>query len=189
MAYLYVANTTQQHQIVFYRTDVAPPGANVPFTAPKQQAIPPGRQVTVGGNLDKNELDFVIEQLNQYGMVGEVDIPNNLQLMVHPFIFNIDRPISPRSIQTVMEHNMGIKMNEGQRRREAAAIGANQSLALAAQTANVPDPRQFDVEYEQMELTSDEKRLEQGFHVVKDMAEVPATKVKRGPGRPRKNPV
>jgi hypothetical protein len=183
MAFLYVANCTQQQQIIFYRTDIAPPGAQVPFTASRQQAIPPGRQMTVGGDLDQHEIGALVEYLNQFGAVGEVDVPGKLHPMVHPFIFNIDRPVSEHAMRHVMAHNMGIKIEEGDERRERAAVGANEALDIAAQRSGVPDPRQFDVEFEQMELTADEKRVEQGFHVNRDPTQAPQ---KRGPGRPRK---
>lgn len=171
MARLYIANVTRQKMIVCYRLDAGQTNGN--FTPPKQQLIESGRQSTVGGELNKPQLDLIIDQLTVFGMVGEVDIPNNLQ-GVHPLVFNIDRPVSERAMKAIMAHNLQVKVKEGKTRRERAAIGANEALNLAAQNVDLPPPGEFDTEIEQMEQSSDEKRIEVGFHVKRDLSEVPS---------------
>lgn len=171
MARLYVTNVTRQRMIVFYRLDAGQTNGN--FTPPKQQAIEPGRYSPVGGELDKQQLDMIIGQLNVYGMVGEVDVPNNLR-GIHALVFNIDRPVSERAVRALVAHNLQAKVEEGEMRRERAAIGANEALSNAVQNAELPPPPEFDLEVEQMEQTSDEKRIEKGFHVKRELKEVPS---------------
>jgi len=91
-------------------------------------------------------------------------------------------------MRIVMAHNHGVKLQDGQRRRESAAIGANEALSLVTREASLPEPPEFDVEYEQIDQVADEKRIEEGFHVERDLNRVPSDKQKqkRGPGRPRK---
>lgn len=181
MARLYVANVTRQRMIVFYRLDAGQTNGN--FTAPKQQSIEPGHQSTVGGDLDRHQLDMIIGQLNVFGMVGEVDVPNNLK-GVHALVFNIDRPVSERTIRVLIAHNQEVKIEEGEKRRERLAIAANEQLNAQARQADLPPPPEFDLEIEQMEQTSDEDRIEKGFHIKRDLKEVPSESL-RGRGRVR----
>ena len=171
MARLFIANVTRQRYVVYYRLDAGQ--TNGLFTAPKQITIEPGRQTPVGGDLDKPQLDTIINQLNVFGMVGEVDVPNNLT-GVHELVFNIDRPVSDRALRALVAHNAQVKVAEGDQRRQRAAIGANEALKVATANAEIDPPSEFDLEFEQMEQAADESRIEQGFHVKANLAEVPS---------------
>ena len=123
------------------------------------------------------QIDEIRKQLETFGLVGEVDVPNKLW-GIHEIVFNVDQPVSERAIRAVHAHNQQIRMEEGSKRRERAAIGANEALNLAASNAELPPPSEFDLEFEQMDQFQDEKRIEQGFHVKRNLEEVPAETVR-----------
>lgn len=179
---LFVANTTNQHQIVFYRPDIY---VGAGFIPPHSCPIKPGRQENLGGELEEGQINEIVKQLRPHGFLYQMEIPGDLR-GVCPYVGNINQPVSEHTLRVVMAHNEGNKLIEGSRRRERAAIGANEALKLATAQANVPEPPEFDVEFEQMTQTeAGEDRIEAGYHVVRDLADVPAA-AKRGPGRPKK---
>jgi hypothetical protein len=188
---LWIANTTLQNWTVSYRINAVP---GTPFSPAPQMPIKGGanakeiytRQVVVGGDLEQHQVDMIIDQLKPHGLIMECDVPNRMR-GIFPLVGNIDRRVSEHVINIVKSNNMGIKIHEGEVRRERAAIGVNEALNIQAREAQLPPPPEFDVEFEQMEQFNDEPRLEKGFHVKRDLAEVPPDVIKkRGPGRPRK---
>jgi hypothetical protein len=171
MARLFVANVTKQLQVVFFRPDIFAHGN---FTPAHQKTIPAGRQTQLGNaNLDRDQLDNIIGQLTGYGLIGEVDVPNNMHGNV-AYVYNIDRPVSEHTIRTVMAHNYDLKFQEGVERRERLAIAANEILKTVTAGSELPMPDGLDFEIEQMEQTSDEETIAAGFHVKNNIAEVPA---------------
>ena len=165
MGYLYIANVSRQRQIVNYRLDVDRKGIyqeRMRLQAPRQEILAPGKQSIVGGDLGPEQIAQIIEQLEVYGLVGQVDVPNNLH-GVAELVFNIDVPVSKHTLEVVHAHNMGMKIEEGTLRRHRAAIAANQ--ALVRESGEIPPV--FDVEFEQEEVSEmGEKSITEGFHVV-----------------------
>jgi hypothetical protein len=172
MGSLYIANVSRQRQVIFYRLETNRKGEvddRLRLRAATQQVIESGKQAPVGGDLHPNQMSEIIEQLTTYGMVGVVDVPNQLQGVV-PLIFNIDAPVPRHIMMKVVQHNSGAKVEEGALRRERAAIATNE--ALKNNVDNVPQA--FDVEFEQEEVSEmDEKSIAQGFHVVEKPEEGP----------------
>jgi hypothetical protein len=169
MGRLYVTNVSRQRQVLCYRLDINRKGEVDPRMANRaalQQAIDSGNQAVVGGDLHPDQIAQIVDQLSAYGMVGVVDVPNNLRGPV-PFIFNIDAPVPRNVAMAVVQHNSGVKLADGAKRRERAAVAANEALK-----SKIDDtPQVFDVEFEQEEVSDlDEKAIAQGFHVVEGEA-------------------
>lgn len=166
MTYLYVANVTRQNMAVYYRTDFMDDGsAGRRLRAPpaRHQNIPPGKQIPLGGDMPFETVKDIVEQLNRYNMVGEVDVSKLRDRRGFvPLVFNIDKPVSEKALRAVVAHNSGVKVDEGKDRRKKAAIAA--SSALVEQVAE--QPPLFEVEIEQLDVSeADEKRIEEGFRV------------------------
>jgi hypothetical protein len=178
MGSLYIANVSRQRQVICYRLDINKNGEvddRMRNRAALQQTIESGKQAVVGGDLHPNQMAQIIEQLSDYGMVGKVDVPNNLRGAVS-LVFNMDAPVPRNTMMAAVQHNSGVKIDEGAQRRARAAIAAHEAL----QSKIDDTPKTFDVEFEQEEVSElDEKSIAQGFHVVE--AEGP-----KGPPRGRR---
>lgn len=165
MSRLFIANVTRQNQVVYYRLDFNPdgtPNLNRHFQPAKRSpAIAPGRQIPIGGDLHVTQITSIVDQLNRFGMAGanETGRLNGFT----PYLFNIDQPVPVNAIRAAVRHNDGIRIKEGNVRRENAAVAA----------ASVAKTEDFTVEIEQEPGESEGPTLEQGFHVVKDANEVP----------------
>jgi hypothetical protein len=186
MAKLYIANTLKQTQIIFYRMDIDPdggPNALRRFQPAKQSpAIPKGRQIVLGGDLELHQIDNIVTQLSRVGLVAEKDV-GRLSGSV-PYIFNIDQPVRAESIRQVLAHNAGVLIGQGKTRREAAAIAARASLESQAQEARI-EPQLYEASIEQEEVSeNDEKSIDEGYRVAKTVSDVP--EARRSRGRPRK---
>lgn len=168
MALLYIANCSFQRQTITYSITVDKNGDYSERLARqgfRQETIERGKQVPVGGDLSMPQIQEIIDHLTPYGLVAEMDIPNSLS-GVHSLAFNIDQPIKRNSLEQLHAHNTGVRTGVGTKRREAAAVAANQVLALTVQDA----PKVFDIEFEQEEVSElGEKSITQGFHVVNNL--------------------
>ena len=170
MGYLHIANCLRQDQIIVYRLGVNREGdvdERLKFSAPKSQTIKGCsdgriRQEVLGGDLHPNQMNQIIEQLEIYGLIAAMDVPNNLPKRQVPYIYNIGAPVPPEAMKAVYDHNFETKTYEGADRRKKAAVGANR--ALMDQTGNTPG--EFDVEIEQEDPSPDDSRTVEGFHVV-----------------------
>ena len=64
---LYIANPTQQKQVIAYRIDYDAAGnlkdTNRRFQPATQQEIQPGRQIQLGGDMHKNQIEDIISTL------------------------------------------------------------------------------------------------------------------------------
>ena len=187
MPKLYVANTLKQTQIIFYRMDYdADGGPNMLRrfqTAKQSPALPKGRQIALGGDLNMDQINNIVEQLRRVGLVAEADV-NRLNGTV-PYIFNVDRPVSAESIRKVLAHNDGVLIKDGRARREAAAIAAQASLETVAQEAS-SKPQLYEASIEQQDISENlESGIEEGYRIVDKIDQIPDGKRPRG--RPRKN--
>lgn len=190
MVRLYIANTTKQTQIVCYRLDYGKTGelkdANRRFEPAKQQDIPPGRQVQIGGDFHANQIADIVDQLSKYGMVGVVDVPR-LRGKVAPLVYNTDRPVPSSVMEKVRDSNASVLIQQGQERRKKAAVATNELVqntvanSFAEKGIDAEPADRTDVVIEQQEQSeAGERRVEEGFHVV------PGPQTRRKPGRPKK---
>ena len=169
MPRLYVANVTKQLQIVYFRLDVNPDGTRDPEEKfrlmPKSQAIRPGQQAPLGGELLAAHVATVMLQLQKYGLIEESAVRRHRGKFT---LICSDRPISAETIRYADDRNQGIKEQEGRTRRQKAAVAANTAVAqrvLEDPTIAAP-PREFDLSYEQDEQTeAGEKTVAEGYTV------------------------
>ena len=174
MARLYIANVSRQTQIVCYRLDYNKRGEdNIDrrFQPAKQQDIPPGRQVQIGGDFHMNQITDIVDQLAKYGLIGVIDVPR-MGRNVAPYVYNIDKPVPADVMKRVRDHNHGALIAQGKDRRQKAAVATNEIVqdTVAKQFAEngidaTPVDR-TDIAFEQEEQSeAGEKRIEEGFHV------------------------
>lgn len=196
---LYVANCTRQTWQVQYRLDYTTQGEREPnsrWQPAKQQDIPPGRQVQLGGDMHMMQIEDIVQQLSKFGLVGCVDVPK-LRTAVKtfdpgarkttPLVFNIDKPVPADVMRHVQHHNSGIMVDQGVVRRKNAAIAVNNlvqekvSHEFMAAGFDEPATDKIDVGFEQLEQSeAGEKTIAEGYHV---SADAPADVSGRKPSR------
>lgn len=175
MSRLFIANVTRQTHIVCYRLDFDSDGnkkdTNRRFEPAKQQEVPAGRQVQIGGDFHPHQITDIVDQLSRYGLVGCVNVPR-LDNRVHPLIFNIDKAVPAKLMEQVRDHNEVVQTREGQLRRKKAAVATNdivQQEVKKSFTEHGIDAAPADtteVTFEQEEQSeAGEKRIEEGFRI------------------------
>jgi hypothetical protein len=195
MARLYIANTTRQEQVVCYRLDFNNDGSPIEaersrFQPARQQNIPPGRQIPIGGDFHINQITDIVDQLKRYGLIGEMNVDQVIssgERKVVPYIFQIDRTVSAKSIKTIMDHNAAILIDDGQQRRAKAAVASSDLVqnAVASQFAEIGIDQaptdKFEVGFEQLEQSeAGEKTIAEGYRMDR---KAPAPPVKASKGR------
>jgi hypothetical protein len=191
MAKLYISNVSRQEQIVCYRLDYGKDGelkdTNRRFEPAKQQPIPPGRQVMIGGDMHMRQIEDIVEQLKPYGLIGALDAPR--QHRVATLVFNIVNPVPTKVMESVRDTNAELQTAEGIERRKKAAVATNEMVqsAVASQflEKGIPDEPadKTIITFEQQEQSdAGEKTIAEGYRVEAGAAAPPKNKG----GRPRK---
>lgn len=180
MPHLYIANTTRQRQIIYYRLDFnfeGNPNAQNGKACPSVP-IEPGKQMMItGDHLHMKQIESIVSQLSRYGLQGESDIraAKGKQRFVIPFVFNVGAVVSKKVIEDVLARNEALVGNQGQERRRLAAINVNhkvQTTVAESLLQNGINPelgaltRPIEVEMEQMEQTeAGEKTIAEGYRI------------------------
>lgn len=88
---MYIANTTKQIQIPYFRVPE--------MTKPMHPVIPSGTQVEVGKTWNSRQVDAVIRQLERFGArnAGEMKRANLIQYS--GILYSLDKPISADKIE------------------------------------------------------------------------------------------
>lgn len=161
MPRLFVANCTNQNYTFYYRLDFRAEGQDINpnLKIPKTLPIRSGRQIPFPGDLHEQQIKELISQLRRYGALDVSEVKGKIRTVV-PLVFSIGSPVSEHIMRHVHGLNNGIKINEGEVRRSAAAVAANEAL-----TSHVGDaPPEFEVSIEQEgESGLGEKPLAVGF--------------------------
>jgi hypothetical protein len=129
---LYVTNVTPQFQNFCYRLDFVPPGQKADKGDQqgfKRVRFSRGQQLPVGPDLPLEQLKPLIRQLEKLGAIYEIEVPRGLRNMVHPFVFNLDKNVSKRKAQDVVQHNREVRLGIGKDRRKTAAVAANVAIS------------------------------------------------------------
>lgn len=171
MAKLYIANVTQQNQIVYYRLDLLSDGARdgrLVIPPKMTPPIPPGRQMPIGGDLHPDQIGSITDQLRPYGLFAQVDMNRLPRGKKVSYIFNIDREVSAEAIRAAHAHNTGVLVEDGKARRKRSAVAASDTVArTVAESSPVNAPMTgFDISVEQVEDDpAGGSRLEEGLRV------------------------
>lgn len=175
MSRIWVANTTMQEAVFCYRLDFVDFGATrkMPF---RQVPIPSGGQHPIEVNV--GNIDELVQQLSKLGAIEAKELPRVRHVV--PYVYSVDKQVSPHIIRDVHAHNTGLKIVDGGVRRERAAIGAAQAVMMKTGT-EIPE---ITVEMEQLDQSENgESRIEAGYVVTKNAqrgAPPPATKGRGG---------
>lgn len=116
---MYIANGTRQTIDFSLRL----PGMSGP---PKSHKIPIGKQLLLPYDLGKPDVDYIIENNSQYGLVEYTEIDRT-----KPFIgmcYSIDKPVPAPKMFSVMDHNIGVLEQRGRENRQMAAISTTNIL-------------------------------------------------------------
>ena len=191
MAKLFIANVGRQNQVVCYRLDYGKDGelkdTNRRFEPAKQQEIPPGRQVMIGGDMHMRQIEDIVDQLKPYGLIGALDAPR--QQKIATLVFNIVNPVPAKTMESVRDGNAELQTAEGHDRRMKAAVATNDivqnTVANQFLEKGIPDQPadKTVITFEQQEQSDlGEKTIAEGYRVEASTAAPPKNKG----GRPRK---
>jgi hypothetical protein len=168
---LYVANVTRQRQTVFYRLDFIHEGnAAQRVNSLKHIVIEPGRQVTVGGDLNLAQIQTIMDQLSPYGGVGVEEL-NRLPPHRLVYIMAVDKVIPVRAIRLVEEHNSELLAASGDKRRREAAIAAHPIVDQQIDGLKKLDIEMLEVPPEAGDPDTVGKPLDFGVHLDKNARE------------------
>lgn len=207
MPSMYLANVTNQNQLVHYRLDYDKAG-NLEelrrFRPASQQLFEPGRQGVLGArDMHMTQIEDVVSQLTPYGLLGVKDVSTLSDAVPRvPYVFNVGQPVPADVMRRVQDHNKRVMSHEGALRRQKAAVATNEVVQHAVEQQFIEQgiPAQpadsTEVVFEQVDQTEDQAaagpRIEEGFEIVPEgkvgrKSGKPAAEIKRGRGRPRKN--
>lgn len=113
----YIANCTQQRQIINYKL---PESRKV-----TSYTIPMGKQLNVG-DLTTPEMKAIEAQLGPYGLRSVDDISRSRQKIT--YLYSTGKPVSAADIVRALDQNRGILSVEGKHRREQSAVAANSNM-------------------------------------------------------------
>lgn len=134
---LYLGNPTNQDFIACTR----PPE----MTRTLEMRVPAGGQILYGGeNLNSQQIDAIIGQLRNYGLMGIDEVMGHRGYV--SLVFAKGKPVPVGVIQAVFERNRNTKREKGETFRKAAAIGIDQRAAQFAQADQLAPQRHTEIE-------------------------------------------
>ena len=162
---LYVANPTRQKQPLYYRLNYGRDGAlrEQGGNPPIRQEIPPGRQESIGGDLDHlSQADDIVNQISKYGAVSFTELDRVGERPI-AYVYGVDRPVPSKLIEKAYYHNQAVLLKDGAARRKAAAIAV--SSFIESPEAKVS----FEAVSGQDSITGEETdvKLEEGYIIDK----------------------
>jgi hypothetical protein len=178
MPTLYVANPTNQRQIVSFRLDInrnGEPEQDRRFQPAKQQDILPGQQVPLGGrDMHEKQITSIMDQLRPYGMVQVKDLPMLKAGQRVTYLCNIGLVVPAKDIRAAEMHNRRLKIEEGQQRRAKAAIAVDSTVQQSVEQQFLEkgiDAQPSDsttVTFEQLDEVegNEDPKVAEGFEVV-----------------------
>lgn len=129
---MFVANTTQQFHEFVYRV---PEGQKTII-----QRIPPGGQIRISakrGDLNRIDVDDILDQHRKYGMVREDEIGKVEGLC--GLVCAIDRPVNLDKVIAQIRRNRSVLVEQGRQAREAAAVSINHQIEANIAAMGSPD--------------------------------------------------
>ena len=202
---LYVANVSNQKQLIHYRLDYDKDG-NVQelrrFRPASQQDIDPGRQVVLGPRgAHMTQIEDLVSQLRPFGLIGVTDVATLNTPYKVPYVFNVGAPVPSDVMRRVQAHNDKTMRQEGADRRKKAAVATNETVQHTVEQQFIEQgipakpSESTEVVFEEEETedrsAAGHSRVQEGFEVVPEgkvgpKSGRPAIEGKRGRGRPRK---
>jgi hypothetical protein len=176
---LFLANTSNQRQVLYYRTEIAGMQDGAPkWNPPRQQAFKPGEVSPLGGDMPQEQVAYVVEQLARFGGFDVEDVKKGALKGVVPYVFDYDKPVTPFVVEQVRRFNRGEMVLEAKERRKQTALAAANTLGV--------DCLEISVEQD-VDSGLDEQRVEEGFRVSsRNEGDSPPNDTKRGKSGTRK---
>lgn len=135
---LFIGNVTPQRHVFVYRMLAEVSQKLV------ERPIAPGRQIEIGNDLARDEIDHILKQHMSYGLMAASDI--NQAKGYHGLCYSIDKPIPADKLTYLRERNIGALDDQGRELRRAAAIVGNEFLETALRENDRPEQvEQFDL--------------------------------------------
>lgn len=151
MTKLYIANCKPQDEEFLYRV------AEKQRTHPFRQVILAGQQLLIYKEESEAVLRGIIQQHEKYGLVHVSDIDRT-----KPFIslcWQFDKPITPDQIAYSLQHNHDVLEQDGQIRRDQAAVGIADNLGrVVATQAGGRAPGALSLEIEERKPRGDQSK-------------------------------
>lgn len=118
---MYIGNATKQIVDFCYRLPV---GAG--YTGIRSQQVPMGGQVCLSGEMNQEEIDFIIHQFSSSGLINVSEIGHGPDF--HGICYSIDKPIAVKSIRELMDSNHEELLRRGEQIRREAAIAEHNRI-------------------------------------------------------------
>lgn len=121
MGKLFIANCTKQFQDFTY-TLPERPGVIT-------QRIGPGGQLAIYGDLNPLQIESILAQHANYGLVPAVEVDRAKEFV--GLCFSIDTPVKMPKIEKMLDHNDQMLRKRGEEIRDRSAIALNQAVEAA----------------------------------------------------------
>ena len=151
---LYIGNATSQNWNFHYRLPER--------KSPINQFIPMGEQVVISGDLNKFQVDAIIEQGSQYGLVS-VDEIDRGDRMYRGLCYSIDKEISSSKIEKLFHRNSNVLALQGQEIRRNAAIVENNRLLRQNQEMDLPNIRKTEITLQEENKPDSGTKIAEGY--------------------------
>ncbi len=112
---MYIANCSMQHQDFQYRVL----GQN----ALRIQRIEMGGQIPLSGDLQSEDIDYIVEQHERYGLISVTEIDRTKGFF--GLCYSVDKPVDVNKLRYSLEHNNKVLVERGVELRKQAAIATN----------------------------------------------------------------
>lgn len=144
------------------------------------QQIPAGGQLEIYRDTDRETLESIVQQHEQYGLVPVANIDRT-----KPFIsmcYQYDKPITQNHIKYGIEHNAEVLADLGRERRDQSAVAIGSNLERAAEeAAGRPQLKGVSVEIQEEKKPGDNSEgINETIHVDRARGKAPGKKRETG---------
>lgn len=134
----FIANCTNQHQIMNVRL----PDMKGPMTVP----IEAGRQVQFPKELSMKEMESLTGQMRKYGMVTVEEALGHKPGTPIVYIVNAEKVVPERVMRDAFDVNRGVLTDRGRDMRRVAALAARKNMIDQAHTPLAADSLELSLE-------------------------------------------
>lgn len=157
---LYIGNATKQTLAFQYRIARDHPV--------REQLIPSGAQVRISGDLTPAQVDHIVRQHVDYGMVAASSIDQSKGF--HGTCYSIGAHITQTRLMMLMTQNHGALVERGREIREQTAVAQNDLLEKTLIEQDRPEritQMEVTVQQENEDPKNDVPQFSEGFRVIR----------------------
>lgn len=170
---LFIGNATRQVFDFVYRVPE--------YTGIRSQKIPIGAQVAISGELQRDDVDYIIKQHLVYGLIS-VDAIKDTKAFCG-ICYSVDKPISVQGLTILMDHNQRALVERGKQIRQESAVAASGIMETSLEEAGRPETLtdfQVSAVEENHDDSSPEPALAEGFQVRREPGQEVQSSTRRG---------